>query len=108
MILSNQLVKGNQGSHSGPVNIVVWNEVYNKLTSVDKKGLMIIWMLLDGIWRDEMINESDKSLINDVRWSSDGTCISLIISDGQFIIGTVDGNRVGMKKLTKTPIRAEW
>ncbi len=87
---------------------MVWNEVYNKLTSVDRKGLMIIWMLVDNIWRDEMINESDKSLINDVRWSSDGTMISLIISDGQFIIGTVDGNRVGMKKLTKIPIRAEW
>ena len=108
VIVENQNVKDQLEHHKGGVCITTWNETYNKLTTVDNKGVMIIWMNLDGKWRDEMLNESEKSLITDVKWSGDGTCVSLIISDGQFIIGTVDGNRVGMKKLAKTPVKLEW
>lgn len=30
-------------NHSGAVNIVLWNEKYNKLTTVDENGKIIVW-----------------------------------------------------------------
>lgn len=31
--------------HSGNVLVIVWNEKYNKLTSSDEHGLIIVWTL---------------------------------------------------------------
>jgi len=30
--------------HSHPINKIVWNPLYKKVTSVDNDGLIIVWM----------------------------------------------------------------
>lgn len=37
----NQTLEG----HSGQIQIIAWNEQYQKLTSSDDNGLIIVWML---------------------------------------------------------------
>lgn len=32
-------------NHAGNVNVVIWNERYQKLTSSDDQGLIIVWMM---------------------------------------------------------------
>lgn len=38
------------GNHTGSINCVKWNERYRKLTSVDDKGLIIVWMVHKDNW----------------------------------------------------------
>lgn len=48
----NQTLEG----HEGTVMCVCWNDSYQKLTTSDEKGLIIVWMLHKGMWYEEMIN----------------------------------------------------
>ena len=48
----NQTLEG----HSGPVLCVTWNDAFQKLTTSDESGLIIVWMLHKGMWFEEMIN----------------------------------------------------
>lgn len=41
---TNQTLDG----HAGSVNIAVWNEVGQKLTTSDQNGLIIVWVLFKG------------------------------------------------------------
>ena len=62
-----------------------------------------------GKWVEEMVNESDKSLISDVKWSNTGFNLCIIIDDGQIIVGSVEGERIWYKKLTnKAPYKVTW
>ena len=40
----NQTLEG----HNGQIQVVVWNEIHQKLTSSDQYGLIIVWMLYKG------------------------------------------------------------
>lgn len=42
--------------HNGAVLVLAWNEVHQKLTTSDESGLIIVWMMLKGMWYEEMIN----------------------------------------------------
>lgn len=35
-------------AHAGAVQVVTWNEQYEKLTTSDQNGLIIVWMLYKG------------------------------------------------------------
>lgn len=48
----NQTLEG----HEGTVLCVCWNDSFQKLTTSDEKGLIIVWMLHKGMWYEEMIN----------------------------------------------------
>jgi hypothetical protein len=48
----NQTLEG----HNGAVLVVVWNDAFQKLTTSDESGLIIVWMLHKGMWFEEMIN----------------------------------------------------
>jgi len=37
----------------GSVQVVTWNEQYQKLTTSDQNGLIIVWMLYKGILQDK-------------------------------------------------------
>jgi WD repeat-containing protein 35 len=105
VIVYNESVKS---PHTAPITLLNWNESYQKLTSVDKNGLMIIWINRAGKWVEEMVNESDKSLIRDVRWSNDGFYLCILVDDGQIIVGSVEGEKVWNKKVQKVPVMVEW
>lgn len=48
----NQTLEG----HNGSVLCVTWNDSFQKLTTSDESGLIIVWMLHKGMWFEEMIN----------------------------------------------------
>lgn len=64
------------------VNVVCWNEVYQKLTSSDDSGLIIVWMSHNDSWYEEMINNRNKSSVVQLQWSHDGTKIAIAYEDG--------------------------
>jgi WD repeat-containing protein 35 len=89
--------------------VVTWNENYRKLTTSDENGLIIVWMLYRGMWYEEMINNRNKSVVKDMKWTADGQKICIIYEDGAVIVGSVDGNRLWGKELSKVNLRkVEW
>lgn len=94
--------------HDGGIMVVGWNENYRKLTSSDSNGLIIVWMLHKGMWFEEMINNRNKSVVRDLRWTSDGQKICIVYEDGAVIVGSVDGNRLWGKELKRQLSHVEW
>uniref|UniRef100_A0A8D1V4X5 IFT121/TULP4 N-terminal domain-containing protein n=1 Tax=Sus scrofa TaxID=9823 RepID=A0A8D1V4X5_PIG len=82
----NQTLEG----HSGSVQVVTWNEQYQKLTTSDQNGLIIVWMLCRGSWYEEMINNRNKSVVRSMSWNADGQKICIVYEDGAVIVGSVD------------------
>ncbi|XP_043921710.1 WD repeat-containing protein 35 [Protopterus annectens] len=85
--------------HSGAVQVVTWNEQYQKLTTSDQNGLIIVWILYKGSWYEEMINNRNKSVVRSMSWNADGQKICIVYEDGAVIVGSVDGNRIWGKEL---------
>ncbi|VDK51291.1 unnamed protein product [Anisakis simplex] len=97
---TNLSVNQNLDGHSGIVQVAAWNEVYQKLTTSDSNGLIIVWLTQRDSWYEEMINNRNKSVVVDMAWSHNGTKIAIAYEDGQVIIGSVDGNRLWSKDIT--------
>lgn len=70
-------------SHKSHVKRVCWNEPFQKLTSSDDSGSIIVWMLYKGMWYEEMVNNRNKSLVTGMAWTRDGLKIC-IVYDGLF------------------------
>ncbi|KAJ8321655.1 hypothetical protein KUTeg_000126 [Tegillarca granosa] len=101
----NQTLEG----HSGAVQVVTWNEHYQKLTTSDQYGLIIVWMLYKGSWYEEMINNRNKSVVRSMGWNADGQKICIVYEDGAVIVGSVDGNRIWGKELRGVTLaHVEW
>lgn len=101
----NQTLEG----HSGQVQVIVWNEIHQKLTTSDQYGLIIVWMMYKGSWYEEMINNRNKSVVKGMSWSSDGQRICIVYEDGAVIVGSVDGNRIWGKELKNTRLSGvQW
>lgn len=94
--------------HHSSLTCVTWNEPYRKLTSADETGLIIVWSLQRTAWQEEMINNHNKSYVNDMKWSPDGQKIGIIYQDGNVIVGSVEGNRVWGKLLPHNLTHLEW
>ena len=78
--------------HKGSINLISWNIPYNKLTTVDMEGSLVVWKKKNGIFDIEMVNNREESFLRDVKWSKDGEYICFIYDDGQIYTGLVDGN----------------
>jgi len=96
---SNLSMNQTMDGHSGDVKVVKWNNHFQKLTTSDQKGLIIVWMLFKGQWYEEMINNRNKSVVKAMSWCADGKKICIIYEDGAVIVGSVDGNRIWGKDL---------
>lgn len=64
----NQTLEG----HKSTVQSVCWNEPFQKLTSSDSTGSIIVWMLYKNMWYEEMVNSRNKSLVSGMAWTVDG------------------------------------
>lgn len=100
----NQTLEG----HQEAVIVTTWNENFRKLTSSDASGLIIVWMLHKGMWFEEMINNRNKSVVRDMKWTADGSKICIIYEDGAVIVGSVDGNRIWGRELPLQLALVEW
>jgi WD repeat-containing protein 35 len=81
----NQTLEG----HKNAVVCLAWNENYRKLTSSDEQGLIYVWMLHKNMWFEDMINDRNKSVVKDMKWSGDGQKIGIVYEDGAVIVGNV-------------------
>lgn len=100
----NQTLEG----HNGTVMCLAWNPSHRKLTTSDEKGLIIVWTLHRGMWYEEMINNRNKSVVEDMKWTADGKKICIIYEDGAVIVGSVDGSRLWGKELNTSLRKVEW
>mmetsp|Transcript_13743 Transcript_13743/g.54386 ORF Transcript_13743/g.54386 Transcript_13743/m.54386 type:complete len:887 (-) Transcript_13743:2873-5533(-) len=100
----NQTLQG----HEGAVMTVCWNENYQKLTSSDQNGLIIVWTLHKGMWFEEMINNRNKSFVRDMKWDGGGMKICIVYEDGVIIVGSVDGKRLWAHEQKKKLTLIEW
>ena len=78
--------------HHGSINLITWNIHFNKLTTVDSDGSLVVWKKKNDIFDTEMVNNREESFIKDVKWSKNGEHICFIYDDGQIFTGLVDGN----------------
>ena len=60
------------------------------------------------MWFEEMINNRNKSVVRDMKWTADGTKICIVYEDGAVIVGSVDGNRLWGKELDFQLALVEW
>lgn len=82
----NQTLEG----HKSSIHVVTWNESQQKLTSSDKDGVIMVWMMYKGSWYEEMTNDRKKSTVKGMAWTSDGQKICIVYDDGTVIVGMVD------------------
>ncbi|CAG9784442.1 unnamed protein product [Diatraea saccharalis] len=95
--------------HTGQLCVTIWNEVFQKLTTSDEHGVIIVWMLYKGSWYEEMINNRNKSTVTGMAWGSDGQKICIAYEDGAVIVGSVDGSRVWGKDIKGPGLSAvQW
>lgn len=101
----NQTLEG----HNADVISVIWNERYEKLTSSDASGLIIVWVLYKGSWYEEMVNNRNKSIVIGMSWTQDGMKICIVYEDGAVIVGSVDGNRLWGRDIKSIKLTSvEW
>ncbi|CAG0891619.1 unnamed protein product [Cyprideis torosa] len=100
----NQALEG----HNGAIEVIIWNEHHQKLTTSDSYGLIIVWSFFKDAWYEEMINNRNKSVVKDMSWNMEGQRICIIYEDGAVIVGSVDGNRIWGKELKQRLLRVTW
>lgn len=61
---------------------ITWNANCRKLTTADATGKITVWMLHKKLWYEEMVNNRNKSVVKDMRWTADGQKICIAYEDG--------------------------
>ena len=79
-------------NHKSAISLISWNACYDKLTTVDSDGVLVVWKKKNGFFDVEMVNNREESYIKDIKWSKNGEYICFIYDDGQIYTGLVDGN----------------
>ncbi|VDQ01390.1 unnamed protein product [Trichobilharzia regenti] len=68
----------NDNKLKGDVQVITWNEKFRKITSSDRNGLIIVWILYKGAWYEEMINNRNKSSVQDMKSKISMYCLNNI------------------------------
>lgn len=77
-LLLNESLEG----HTGEISSVTWNDDFNKLTTADSNGKIIVWVCMEGQWVEEMVNKRDNTTVTSMKWSSNGQHICITYNDG--------------------------
>ena len=87
-------------NHKSSIHTISWNESFDKLLTVDDKGMMIVWAESGpDNYIEEMVNEAGSKAIKFAKWSSSGRFIVIVIEGGNLILGSVDGARLWGKEI---------
>ena len=79
--------------HKYSISLITWNMLYDKITTVDSEGTLVVWKKKNGLFDVEMLNNREESFIKDVKWSKNGKYICFIYDDGQIFTGLVNGDQ---------------
>jgi tubby-related protein 4 len=82
----------NLRAHRTEVRLVSWNVPYQKLATVDEKGVIFVWVKHDNRWSLELINDRSHP-VTDMCWSHDGRMTVICYEDGFILAGSVTGQR---------------
>ena len=66
--------------------------LYDKITTVDTEGTLVVWKKKNSVFDVEMVNNREESFIKDVKWSKNGEYICFVYDDGQIFTGLVNGD----------------
>lgn len=94
--------------HKADVILVAWNSIYDKLTSCDSSGRVLVWRGNKGLYKAEMENERSENAISKLEWSPFGNFICFLYKDGYIILGSVRGDRMWGKRDLEKPLSFEW
>ena len=78
--------------HKYSITSIIWNIFYDKITTVDTEGVLVVWRKKNGLYEVEMVNNREESFIKDVKWSKNGEYICFVYDDGQIFTGLVNGD----------------
>ena len=79
--------------HKNSISLICWNICYNKLTTVDTEGILVVWKKKSNAFDVEMVNNREESYIRNVKWSKNGKYICFVYEDGQIYTGLVNGSQ---------------
>ena len=82
----------NLRAHRTEVRLVAWNIPYQKLATVDEKGVIFVWVKHDNRWSLELINDRNHP-VTAMSWSHDGRMTVICYEDGYILVGSVTGQR---------------
>ena len=82
----------NLRAHHTEIRLVSWNIPFQKLATVDEKGVIFVWVKNDNRWSLELINDRNHPVI-DMAWSHDGRMTVICYEDGFVLVGSVTGQR---------------
>lgn len=82
----------NLRAHRTDVRLVSWNIPYQKLATVDSKGVIFVWVKNENRWSLELINDRSHP-VTDMCWSPDGRMTVICYEDGFILAGSVTGQR---------------
>ncbi|CAF0862827.1 unnamed protein product [Adineta steineri] len=82
----------NLRAHRTEVRLVSWNIPYEKLATVDEKGVIFVWVKHDNRWSLELINDRSHP-VTDMAWSHDGRMTVICYEDDFILAGSVTGQR---------------
>lgn len=84
--------------HEAPITHIAWNETATRLTTVDSKGLVVIWDLKDRVWSRALFNQRDVGVAG-VSWAADGSGLLIAYCDGLVYLGNSAGAQILMKSM---------
>jgi WD repeat-containing protein 35 len=58
--------------HKCKIINLAWNDEYEKLTTSDEKGVIVVWKMQDDKWVVEMVNDRGASFVTDIKWNKQG------------------------------------
>ncbi|CAF1683297.1 unnamed protein product [Rotaria magnacalcarata] len=82
----------NLRAHRTEIRLVSWNIPYQKLATIDEKGVIFVWVKHDNRWSLELINDRSQP-VTAMAWSHDGRMTIICYEDGFILAGSVTGQR---------------
>lgn len=83
----------NLRAHIDEVIIVKWNDLYQKLATVDGKGNVLIWCKVNDKFTIQTPFYNRSKSVADFQWSNDGKTALICYTDSFILVGSSSGQR---------------
>lgn len=83
----------NLRAHEHEVILVKWNELYQKLATVDSKGNVLIWHKINDKFSIQTPFYNRTKTVADFSWSNDGKTALICYTDSFILVGSSSGQR---------------